>query len=203
MVVAPCPLVPVMFLGTVPLSSFASYRPKTRDSSRVFVRKGLRWAKQFSLIFLHHNLPDESAKIKSLISAKFGQKMTLKSLPIELLEAAETLILYELYIVRFSKSWKSKLVDSSAAASSAFMTNLTEIDLKMRAQTPVAQWNCPKYTFWATAKTKFPLLYHLYNRPNIILIHLTSIFETHITMYKFVRSSRQLVTRNMAVVMET
>ena len=42
--------------------------------------------------FLHFDLPDDADSFFFLISAKFGQKMTLKSPPIDLLEAAEKVI---------------------------------------------------------------------------------------------------------------
>ena len=107
MVVAPCPLECHDFgCPALPLSSLASYRPEKQRYLRN--SRGIWWLRVreerfFFLHFLHSNLPDDLVSAKSLILAKFGQKITLKSLPIELLEAAETLILYELYIVRFSK----------------------------------------------------------------------------------------------------
>ena len=42
--------------------------------------------------FLHFDLPEDADGFFLLISAKFGQKMTLKSPPIDLLEAAEKVI---------------------------------------------------------------------------------------------------------------
>ena len=60
------------------------------------MQKGAKWAKKKYHDFLHFDLPEDADGFFLLISAKFGQKMTLNSPPIDLLEAAEKVIFLKL-----------------------------------------------------------------------------------------------------------